>query len=327
MIRALWLAGLLWASGALADPAPEQLRLLSEHPVDGIAGGNLSGLAWCGDALLAVSDREDDRLYRLDVSQSGVWQAEVERFQARPMPASGLPWGMRASSWVAGTVRGGSLDFEGLTCDAAGNRYLLSETAVGVLRLNLAGQSDWLALPAGLLGQARASGMLLRANALLEGIAVDPAGDTLWLAAERDRRGLLVLHRDASAWRCRGGCVLQVEGGRRASLLSPGSGTHPRDFSDLGWHAGKLFSLERLQHRICRRTPGTGEVERCWSFAEVAALPERSYGSPFGSAEALVLDEQGAWVGLDNNGAARADGERRPLVWRLGAPRGGWLAR
>jgi len=87
LTRALWLAGLLWAAGALAEPgAPEQLRLLSEHPVEGIAGGNLSGLAQCGEALLAVSDREDDRLYRLNGSGSGVWQAEAESFRAPPAP-------------------------------------------------------------------------------------------------------------------------------------------------------------------------------------------------------------------------------------------------
>jgi uncharacterized protein YjiK len=39
--------------------------------------------------------------------------------------------------------------------------------------------------------QARASGMLLHFNALFEGLAINPAGDRLWLAAERERRGLL----------------------------------------------------------------------------------------------------------------------------------------
>lgn len=328
MRAAVWLAVALWTTAvAAAEPEPEQLRLVSEHAVEGMLGGNLSGLAQCGDALLAVSDREDDRLYRLLVSAEGVWQAEAESFLVPPAPTSGLAWGMRVRNQVVGLARGGALDFEALACDAVGNRYLLSEAAVAVLRITPLGQADWLALPPGILRQARASGMLLKANAMLEGIAVDPTGESIWLAAERDRRGLLVVHRESSAWRCRGGCILQVEGGRRASLLSPGSGTYPRDFSDLGWHAGKLFSLERLQHRICRRTPRTGEVERCWSFAEVATLPGRSYGTPFGSAEGLALDEQGAWVGLDNNGAARADGESRPLVWRLAAPRGGWLAR
>lgn len=328
MRAALWLAGWFWATAAVAQaPALEELRLLSEHRVEGMAAGNLSGLARCGEALMALSDREDDRLYRLQISPDGIWQAAAEPFAAPSMPPSGLPWGLRARSWMAGVVRGGELDFEGLACDAQGNRYLLSEAVIGVLRLTPEGQADWLPLPSGLLRQARASGMLLRANALLEGIAIDPTGETLWLAAERERRGLLVLHRGQSAWRCTGGCILHVEGGRRASLVTPGSTTYPRDFSDLSWHAGKLFSLERLEHRICRRAARTGDIERCWSFGEVALAPERRYRSPFGTAEGLALDGQGAWLGHDNGGAPRADGELRPVIWRLAAPAGGWLAR
>ena len=34
-------------------------------------GGNLSGLAWRGGALWTVSDRDDDRLYRLQPSAEG----------------------------------------------------------------------------------------------------------------------------------------------------------------------------------------------------------------------------------------------------------------
>ena len=113
MIRR-WLALLSLASAPLwaNEPAPE-LKLLSEHPVQGMSGGNLSGMAWCGDALWAVSDREDDVLYRLDTSVSP-WQAEPERFEAGPPPDSGLPWGMRMRAWLSGHVRGGHLDFEGL---------------------------------------------------------------------------------------------------------------------------------------------------------------------------------------------------------------------
>src|SRR5690606_11837882 len=111
----------------------------------------------------------------------GVWQAEAESFLVPPAPTSGLAWGMRVRNQVVGLTRGGALDFEALACDAVGNRYLLSEAAVAVLRITPLGQADWLALPPGILRQARASGMLLKANAMLEGIAVDPAGESIWL--------------------------------------------------------------------------------------------------------------------------------------------------
>lgn len=311
---------------ASADTPPlEELELVSEHPVAGMDAGNLSGLAWCGDALWAVSDREDDRLYRLD-SSATVWQAEAERFVAPPAPVMPLPWGLRMRAWVSGLVRGGHLDFEGISCDAKGNRYLVSETRAAVLQVPPAADAQWLNLPEGMVRQARASGMLLNFNSLFEGIAIDPAGERLWLAAERERRGLVVLHNRRATWRCEGGCVLLSEGGDEASPAALSDKPAPVDFSDLAFFEDKLYTLERQAHRICRRAPATGDAERCWSFAAAALTDERRYPVHYGMAEALSVDGQGAWIGLDNGGHARGDGETRPVVWRFATPTGGWGA-
>lgn len=323
-MRRLCAVLLLAVTPALADtPASAELKLLSEHPVEGIVGGHLSGLAWCGDALWAVSDRDDDRVYRLDAREP-VWRAEAETFVVPPAPQATLPWGLRMRSWVAEMARGGELDFEGLSCDTLGNRYLVSESQAAVLLLPMAGDPQWLTLPGGLVRQARASGMLLHFNALFEGVAVDGEGGRLWLAAEARRRGLLVLHKQRSSWRCTGGCVLQNEGGSEPPPPQLGGGAAPVDYSGLTFHADKLFTLERQAHRICRRTPNTGEVERCWSFAGEALTAERRYPVSYGMAEALWIDAEGAWIGVDNGGFERADGERRPIVWRFAAPQGGW---
>lgn len=323
-MRHLWAALLLVATPALANlPVPEELTLVSEHPVEGMTNGNLSGLAWCGDALWAVSDREDDRLYRLEPGDSN-WQAVAETFVAPPAPDVPLPWGLRTRNWLAGLVRGGHLDFEGLSCDALGNRYLVSEAHASVLMVPPAAEAQWLALPESMVRQARASGMLLHFNSLFEGVAVDPAGERLWLAAERTRRGLVVLHKQRSSWRCTGGCVLFSEGGSEPGPAALASKPEPRDFSGLAYHNEKLFTLERQAHQICRRTLSNGEAERCWSFAAEALTDERRYPVSYGVAEALWIDAEGAWIGLDNGSLTRADGESRPLVWRFAAPKGGW---
>lgn len=322
------LGALLLASmaPAFADaPALEELKLLGEHPVAGMEAGNLSGLAWCGDALWAVSDRDDDRLYRLDTS-AGVWQAEVERFVAPPAPVMPLPWGLRMRAWVSGLVRGGHLDFEGITCDAKGNRYLVSESRAAVLQVPPAADAQWLALPAGMVRQARASGMLLHFNSQFEGIAIDPLGERLWLAAEKERRGLVVVHHRRATWRCEGGCVLLSEGGQEASPQALGGALAPVDFAGLAFHEENLFTLERQAHRICRRTPVSGDVEHCWSFAAEALTDARRYPLTYGVAEALWVDAEGAWVGVDNGGHGRGDGDTRPMVWRFAAPAGGWGA-
>ncbi|MBV2133639.1 esterase-like activity of phytase family protein [Pseudomonas sp. MAP12] len=324
------LAALLLVGSALARAEPlEELALQAALPVDGMATGNLSGLARCGDgAFWAVSDREDDRLYRLQPAAQQ-WQAEAQAFVAPPPPPSALPWGLRVGKRLLAPLRGGALDFEGLSCDALGNRYLLSESEVAVLALPAAAPPHWLALPPQLLRQARARGLLLHFNALLEGLAVQSDGQRLWLAAERESRGLLAVQRSGESWRCAGnGCVLLAQGGRaQRPLDSPGSPPQALDFTALSWHAGRLYSLERLQHRICRRDPHSGAAQRCWSFAAAALAPERRYDTPYGMAEALWLDDGAAWIGLDNNGAANAAGERRPVILQLAAPAGGWNGR
>ena len=320
------LLGLLLSTSLSAATAPAlgELELLAEHPLEGLRGGHLSGLARCGDEWLAVSDREDDRLYRLQ-QHDEVWQAQAETFNAPPPPTSSLPWGLRARTWATGLLRGGNLDFEGLSCDNAGNRYLLSEAHAAVLQIGPSGSADWLKLPATLVRQARASGMLLHHNALFEGLAIEPNGERLWLAAERERRGLLVLHRQTGSWRCTGGCVLLSEAGQQPSLVEPGASL-PVDFADLQLFNGQLFSLERGAHRICRRNPNDGQPEKCWSFAAAALTEARRYPQPYGAAEALWLDDSSAWIGLDNDGQARGDGEKRPLLWQFAAPKDGWSA-
>ncbi|AXM96861.1 esterase-like activity of phytase family protein [Pseudomonas plecoglossicida] len=316
----------LFALPSLAGNWPE-LKLASEHPIDGMRGGNLSGLAFCRGALWGVSDRDDDRVYRFD-QQNAVWRAQPLTFTPPAVPDSGLPWGLRSRNWAVSYIRGGELDYEGITCDQADNLYLVSEAHAAVLQLPVAGEPDWLKIDPAMIRQARASGMLLHFNALFEGVAINPAGDRLWLAAERERRGLVAIERQHSVWNCGRTCILLSEAGvEMQPPQMPNARALSRDFADLAWFEGKLFTLERNAYRVCRRDADSGQVERCWSFAADTLVPERLYDQPFGLAEALVIDAKGAWVGIDNNKGDRADGESRPVVWRFDAPQGGWSAK
>ncbi|MCG8296252.1 esterase-like activity of phytase family protein [Pseudomonas entomophila] len=326
MIRLLLATCLaLFALQAQAGNWPE-LKLTSEHAVDGMRGGNLSGLAGCRGALWAVSDRDDDRIYRLD-QDNATWSAQPLVFTPPDVPDTGLPWGLKSRNWAASYIRGGSLDLEGITCDQAGNLYVVSEAHAAVLQLPVDGEPNWLRIDQAMVRQARGSGMLLHFNALFEGLAINPAGDRLWLAAERERRGLLAVQRQQSVWTCGRSCVLLSEAGVEMQPPQfPEARPVSRDFADLAWFEGKLFTLERNAYRICRRDTETGEVERCWSFAADALIESRRYTQPYGLAEALVIDKRGAWIGVDNNDRPRVDGEARPIVWRFDAPAGGWSA-
>ncbi|WP_260958968.1 esterase-like activity of phytase family protein [Pseudomonas citri] len=326
MRRGFALALALWAGMVVAGPAPE-LKLLSEHVVDGMRGGNLSGLALCGGEMWTVSDRDDDRIYRLEPSSATLWQAQVVNIEVPQVPDSGLPWGLSARTWAASFLRGGELDFEGISCDGAGNRYVVSESRAAVLQVPPSGPASWLKIAPAMIREARASGMLLHFNALFEGLAVNPEGDRMWLAAERERRGLLRIKRQQTVWDCEANCVLLSEAGLEMQPAQfPKAQAVSRDFADLSLFDGKLFTLERNAYQICRRDPQTAKVERCWSFAAEALQDERRYSQAYGLAEALVVDAEGAWIGLDNNDEPRADGEARPIIWRFAAPDGGWSA-
>ena len=320
----LLLSGLA-ATSVFAQPAAE-LKLLSEHPVDGMRGGNLSGLALCGKDLWTVSDRDDDQIYRLD-TRADTWQAETVTINVPPVPESGLPWGLRARTTAASVIRGGDLDFEGISCDAAGNRYIVSEAHAAVLQVPASGDPEWLKIAPGMVREARASGLLLHFNALFEGLAVNPEGNQIWLAAERERRGLISIKRGQSVWDCDGPCVLLSEAGQEMQPAQfPGAKAVSKDFADLALFNGKLFTLERNAFQICRRDSVTAKVELCWSYADEALVPNRRYPQSYGLAEALLIDADGAWIGIDNNFGARADAEKRPMVYRFAAPAGGWSA-
>jgi len=318
----LWLISMTVA----AEPAAE-LRLVSEHAVEGMRGGNLSGLALCGQDVWAVSDRDDDQIYRLD-TRADVWQAETLHIDAPPVPDSGLPLGLRSRTWAASFVRGGDLDFEGIACDNAGNRYIVSEAHAAVLQVPPEGPAAWLKISPLLVREARASGLLLHFNALFEGLAVNPAGDQLWLAAERESRGVMLIKRKQTVWDCDGGCVLLSEAGQEMQPQQfPKARAVSRDFADVTLFNGKLFTLDRNAFQVCRRDPQTAKVEKCWSFAAEALQEQRRYKDPYGLAEALVVDAEGAWIGIDNNNDVRADGEQRPMVYRFASPEGGWNAK
>jgi len=320
----LMLAGILMSAAAPAFAVPlKQLELVSEHPVDGMVGGNLSGLAVCNGQLWAISDRDDNLLYRMNRAQT-VWQAQADTIDVPEAPESDLPANLRSLAKLSSFVRGGSLDFEGISCDTAGNKYVVSEAHAEVLKVPVEGSPVWLKLPAELVAQARAKGMLQHFNAIFEGLAISPEGDRLWLAAEREQRGLLVVSRVNDNWRCEGSCVLRTEPGKEVLPPQVGGKSVSRDFADLSLFSGKLYALERSAYRICRRSLQTGASERCWSFSAEALKPHRLYDQKFGLTEALVVDETGAWVGVDNNFGERADGEKRPIVWRFAAPDGGW---
>tara|TARA_R110002124_G_scaffold41661_1_gene129033 strand:+ start:14808 stop:15836 length:1029 start_codon:yes stop_codon:yes gene_type:complete len=328
-VRQLALASLLFVALPVNafERAPE-LVLVQALPVDGMERGNLSALQYCGSQLLALSDREDQTLFVLQTIGAS-WQASAEHFELPKDSPSMLPVQLLAGAWLRG-LSGRALDFEGLACDAQANRYLVSESQLGVLKLPPAGETavkgQWLDLDPAVYSEGESRGLWQQVNALAEGVAIDAEAETLWLAAERQGRGLLKLQRQDDQWRCPlAGCVLLAE--RRflpTDTFAPGvlnKEVLPADFSDLVLWQGKLWTLERNAHQVCRRSSVSGKRERCWSFAQtVLAEPYFYPDAPFGLAEALLINEDGIMIGLDNNDRVRPDGDSRPWIFQFELP-------
>lgn len=328
---AVLFSGHVWAA------APE-LNLLKEFVVDGVEKGNLSGLAYCQDQFWAVSDQEDNYIYRLKFEpDSNIVQAIAEPISITQPPMEYLPLSTTAKS--AALWREGEYDFEGISCDAQGNKYLVSESTHAVLQIRPDNTTHWVNLPTAMFNLAKTNDLLQIYNAGFEGIAISPDGTQLWLAAERQVRGIFHLKfresptkdipdrvRGATfpdSWECTENCLFANDNDREKSIFNDKK--YYKDFTDLAWYRSKIYSLERLEHQICRRDGNSGEVEQCWSFAKTALIADKHYPkSPFGIAEGLWINEKGAWVVLDNNEQTRADGEQRPIIWHFATPESGW---
>lgn len=179
-----------------------------------------------------------------------------------------------------------------------GNQYIVSEAHAAVLKVPVSGAPEWLKIAPGMVREARASGMLLHFNALFEGLAINPEGNQLWLAAERERRGLISIKRAQSLWDCDGPCVLLSEAGQE---VQPAKFTDAKavskDFADLALYNGKLFTLERNAFQICRRDAVTAKVELCWSFADETLTPNAATPSPMAWPRRWSLTKAGpGWV-------------------------------
>jgi hypothetical protein len=326
--RLLAAALMVFSTAALAFERAPELQLERALPVDGMPRGNLSALQHCDGRLLAVSDREDTSLFVLQRTDDS-YRAEIESFLLPAETPSSLPMKLLAGAWLRG-LSGPALDFEGLACDGDGNRYLVSESQLGVLRLPPSADEpvagEWLKLDSALYTEGESRGLWQQINALAEGIAIDAEAGTLWLAAERQARGLLKLQRQGDEWKCPlAGCVLLAE--RRFLPTEPfGPGilnreVMPVDFSDVVYWQGRLWTLERNAHQVCRRSPLSGQRERCWSFAQSVLVEPYFYpDAPFGLAEALMIGDDGIVIGLDNNDRARPDGDTRPWVFHFALP-------
>lgn len=120
---------------------------------------------------------------------------------------------------------------------------------------------------------------------------MDPAGTRLWLAAERQNRGLLALQQQTSGWACARAAYCSVSAYQRAPAQMGGERL---PVILLTWRFLPANCTGTSAITVCRRNPADGALERCWSFADTALAEARRYPLPYGVAEALAVDAEGA---------------------------------
>ncbi|MFA0809967.1 esterase-like activity of phytase family protein [Microbulbifer epialgicus] len=281
-------------------------KLLASYWVDNSAGLDISGLSFCADNLLAVSDKNSGEVYSLQFQGRGADLVSYLQLSGLGVPERDEP----ESLWMAFKELfrpADELDFEGVSCD--GNTiYLVSEHYNRIVVVDDQGGANWQKHPWSAI--AKSQGYLQKTNASSEGLV--KAGDTFWVAMEREPRGLL---------------KLSPSGKVRLFTIPPVAGLdfsgRSKDLTGLDYYDGALFTLERNAHAVCRRVLPSLKAEWCLDYRALEESPDRVYEETrYGKGEGLAVNEQGIFVVLDNNnvGRAQAPEDKRALLLHLAFP-------
>lgn len=123
-------------------------------------------------------------------------------------------------------------------------------------------------------------------NKGIEGIAVDCENQILYLAKEREPRFIVAYDMESD------------------EIINMSQQDNVGDISDLKFQHGYLYILERKDNLVSKMDVKTMQVIQQVSYKQTCSHPEGKLysGTPYGLAEALLLNPDEIWIGLDNNG-------------------------
>ena len=273
------------------------LELVSALALDVPVPLEPSGLALLDGVLYTVADKDDSTIYRVEMD--GQAARLVPHLEFTP------PFRYR-------------MDWEGITADAQGNFYLISEEWGRVLRVRPDGSNEW--VTPDLMRATAATGLFAKPNAGFEGIAL-LGQDHFIGAVEREPRGLV---------------EYRLAGGKSVILptlmeVSPYSNALPLhrlpDYAGLDTDQGKLYALFRGAHLVVE-LQGSGKSLQevaAWNYRHIETDPRWAYlAQTYGQAEGLVVEGREVWIIFDNNlGGRQSDpDDGRPLLVHARMPGG-----
>jgi len=304
--RSLFSTLCILLSPLLAIAAVSPAKLQASYWVDDSEGLDISGLSFCADNLLAISDKNSAEVYMLKFQGGDAHLASHLQLTGLEIPEHDEPGNL----WVALKElfrSANELDFEGVSCDEDAI-YLVSEHYNRIAVVDGQGDAAWQEHRWSPI--ARSQGYLQKTNAASEGLV--KAGDNFWVALEREPRGLLKLSPN--------GEVKVFTLPKVAGLDFAG---RSEDLTGLDYYDGALFTLERNAHAVCRRILPSLEAEWCLNYRALEESPERVYEETrYGKGEGLAVNGRGVFVVLDNNNVGRAmvPDDRRALLLHLAFP-------
>lgn len=270
------------------ESSPPPLELIKAFPINGPKNFQPSGLTWCRNNLLTVSDRHNETIFTLKINDQDVSTSEYITM----MPPN-LSVDIQNSK---------ALDWEGIACGPKDHIFVTSEALGRILRINLNNKASWFDEPS-IDEIGIRLGLFKNDNAKIEGIAWGE-GRTFYIAAERSPRGLMGLQAKQTK-------ILQWK-----SHVFPNETINGRttDFSGLHFQDKKLYTIERNHNWICRRDPRRHyKEEACWSYEHVERSEEYHYENTYyGIAEGMTVHNQVLYIVTDNNNEVRKNDSDDP---------------
>jgi len=172
--------------------------------------------------------------------------------------------------------------------------YVADERATKVVKITVKQDT----VTSGVLDLAWSDDVSGWGNAGIEGLAVDKRDRAIYIAKEREPARLFrVLPGDKAV--------------KEFSLEKDISG---EDISDMKIEDGNLYLLNRAKYRILKFSLKTRKHTATFDYSVVLNADNQKFysGARYPMAEALLIDDEEVWIGLDNNG--RGFNDNNPYV-------------
>ena len=311
-----WLAAFYFGSFSfffsqvlLADNRMIEAKNIDVFLLEGSERLELSGLSFCHNKLLSISDNNNHFVY--EVVFSDAHKAALKIFIQLPdLPKKNVSYPLlqQISYWYDGLSSHDRADFEAITCDKE-NIYLLSERKNDIVKITEK-HANWLNV--NWYNPLHDKGFLNKYNAYGEGLV--KIDDFFYLAIEREERGVFKLTQKNN------GQHFMIEQQLLPSAPFLSWYGKKEDLSDLAYDGKYLYTLERNAYAVCKRTIPDFKVVVCFSYASIErGEVYRYHDAKFGMAEGLAVDANFIYIVLDNNGLHKASSpeDARSILIRM----------